>query len=260
MQFVYFHGQPGSPDELQLAGPKAFAGAALYAPDRARDRPDLAIGPYLDHLTQAVLACYPDGSIRLIGFSMGAFIAAEVALRLIELAPDRTVSLDLVSPAAPLGLGDFLPHMAGGSVFALARDKPRLFALATSVQGWLARTAPGFLFAQVFARPAGADADLVRTPAFRSMILEVLKHATARGARGYRREMLAYVAQDPARLRGLTWPVRLWQGEADNWTPPAMAEALAAILPEVRAFRRYASLSHYSTLKAALPEIIAGGG
>ena len=195
MQFVYFHGQPGSPEELQLAGPGAWAGAALYAPDRARDRPDLAMGPYLDHLTQAVLGCYPTGSIRLIGFSMGAFIAIEVALRLMKCAPDQAVSLDLVSAAAPLGCGDFRPHMAGGAVFALARDRPRLFALTTAVQGWLAKAAPDFLFAQVFARPAGGDADLVRDPAFRAMVKAILRHATARGARGFRREMLAYVAR-----------------------------------------------------------------
>ena len=37
-----------------------------------------------------------------------------------------------------------------------------------------------------------------------------------------------------------------------------MADALAAALPDVWAVRRLPGLSHYSTLRAALPAIIAG--
>lgn len=253
-QFVYFHGQPGSPEELSLVAEGSLP-PDLFAPDRATDRPDLPLGAYLDHLTATVLARYPEGPVRLVGFSLGAFVALEVALRIV----DREVRLDLVSPAAPLGLGDFLPDMAGGAVFGLAARGPGLFGLLTGAQGGLARVAPGLLFSQIFAGAAGADAGLAREPAFRATVKRILAHALAGGAKGYRREVLGYVAWTPGRLAGLTHPVTLWQGEADSWTPPAMARALAAALPGAPGLRAFPGLSHYSTLQAALAEIFAGG-
>jgi pimeloyl-ACP methyl ester carboxylesterase len=248
-QFVYLHGQPGSPDELGLV--PAARPADLLAPDRAADRPDLPFGPYLDHLTATVLARYPTGPVRLVGFSLGAVVALEVASRIV----DRDVRLDLVSPAAPLALGDFLPDMAGGAVFGLAARSPALFALLTRLQGGLARVAPGLLFGQVFAGAAGADADLARDPAFQATIRRILRNGLAAGAEGYQREVLGYVAWRPERLSDLTHPVTLWQGEADTWTPPTMARALAQALPGAPTLRTFPGLSHYSTLQAALPEI-----
>lgn len=257
VQCVYFHGQPGSPDELHLVRPGDWASSEnLFAPDRATDRPELALGPYLDHLTTTIVQKFPIGPIRLIGFSLGGPVAIEVALRLIEKAGDRDLKLDLISAAAPLGCGDFLPDMAGGVVFSMARDRPRLFALLTRVQGWLARLAPRTLFAQIFDTAAGADADLAHNPAFQTTLKGVLAHSLGRGARGYRREILGFVALTPARLAGLKTPVTLWQGQADNWTPPAMAKALSRALPNIRAVRTFTGLSHYSTLQAALPEIL----
>lgn len=253
-QYVYFHGEPGSPDELGLI-PAGSLPAGLFAPDRAADRPDLPLGPYLDHLAAAVVARFPSGPIRLVGFSLGAFVAIEVALRM----ADRPVRLDLVSPAAPLRLGDFLPDMAGGAVFGLAAARPGLFGMLTSMQGGLARVAPGLLFRQIFAGAAGADADLARDPAFQATIGRILRNSLAHGARGYRREVLGYVAWSPERLAGLNHRVTLWQGEADTWTPPAMAGALARAVPGAPTVRTLPGLSHYSTLQAALPEIFAGG-
>lgn len=253
-QCVYFHGQPGSPDELTLVA-AADRPAALFAPDRAVDQPDLPLSASLDHLTATILARFPAGPIRLVGFSLGVFVAIEVGLRI----RDRDVRLDLVSPAGPLSLGDFLPSMAGGSVFALAARRPGLFALLTRLQGWLALRAPGALFGQIFATAAGADADLARDPAFRTTVKGILASSLSGGARAYRRDVSGYVAWTPDRLSGLTHPVTLWQGDADNWTPPAMARALAAALPGAPTLRSFPGLSHYSTLQAALPEIFAGG-
>ena len=79
-----------------------------------------------------------------------------------------------------------------------------------------------------------------------------MEERLAKGAKGYRRDMLGYVGWQPGRLSGLTHPVTLWQGEADTWTPPAMAQALAASLPNLRGVRTFPDLSHYSTLQAAL--------
>ena len=255
-QFVYFHGQPGAPAELGLVWPDGGPGVArLFVPDRARDRPDLAIGPYLDRLAATIAQRFSQGPIGLVGFSLGGFVATEVALRLEQPGIARDISLDLISTAAPLGHGDFLPDMAGGAVFALARRAPRLFAALTLIQGVLARRAPGLLFGQIFAAAAGADADLARTPGFQAALQAILAHSLADGAEGYRREILGYVAQGPERLATLRAPITLWHGDCDNWAPPAMARAVVAQAPATRRLRAFPGLSHYSTLQAALGEI-----
>jgi hypothetical protein len=48
--------------------------------------------------------------------------------------------------------------------------------------------------------------------------------------------------------------IRLWQGLADNWTPPGMTQQLAQALPHATV-TTFEDLSHYSTLRAALPGI-----
>ena len=47
-------------------------------------------------------------------------------------------------------------------------------------------------------------------------------------------------------------PVTIWQGSEDDWTPPAMAEALAALLPTTPAVHILPGCSHFSTLRAYL--------
>ena len=252
---VYFHGQPGASGELEAVWPGDGRPRRLWAPDRNDLWPDLPLGEALDHLAAEISRRFPQGPIRLVGFSLGGFIAIETALRL-EAAGRPDLSLDLVSAAAPLDCGEFLPSMAGRAVFTLARDRLRLFALLTRAQGWVAGRAPGFLFRQIFADAAGADADLARDPAFQAALVSILVHGLTGDSRGYRREVLGYVAWPGARLAALRAPVTLWQGEADTWTPPAMADALAKALPHVVALRRFAGLSHYSTLGRALPEIL----
>ena len=256
---VYFHGQPGSPAELDLvfADRREHQGR-VHAPDRATDRPDLSLAAYLAHLAASVLQRLPEGQVRLVGFSLGSYVAVEVGLRLEALGRGRDLSLDLVSAAAPLGCGDFLPDMAGGRVFSLARSQPRLFSALTSVQAGLSKIAPGLLYAQIFSGAAGADAQLARDAAFQTTVRGMIAHSLARGARAYRREILGYVAQPAERLAGLRAPVTLWQGDADTWTPPAMAQAIVAARPGDTILRRFPGLSHYSTLQVALPQILAG--
>ena len=252
--FVYFHGQPGSPRELDLAAQRPDP-ANLFAPDRGVDHTALGFDTYMDHLTDEILAKFPSGPLRMVGFSMGAFIAMDVSSRLSARALGRDVGLDLISPPAPLDTGHYLPHMAGGAVFNLAANAPWAFNIMTRLQGRLAVSAPHLLFVLLFSSAAGADRDLASDQAFKARLQDLLAGSLQNGARGYRREILAYVRAGADQLARVTAPVTLWQGSADNWTPPAMAEALAAHLPNLHAFRRFPGLSHYSTLTAALLEI-----
>ncbi len=251
-RIVYFHGQPGGPAELALAGGADVAArASVEAGDRARQDPALGFAGRIAAQAQSLSGS--PAPLRLIGFSLGAFVAMEVAMRLAEQAPSLPVSLELISPAAPLTLGAFLPHMAGRDVFRLARDAPAGFVAVTRFQGVAAVVAPALLVGRLFAGATGAEAALTSDPAFRCGAARMFRGALAGGARIYRQDILAYVSQDAARLSRLERPVRIWQGLDDTWTPPPMADALARALPNVTGVERLAGRSHYSTLQLALP-------
>ena len=239
---AYFHGLPGGPGEWSFFAPQGLH-ASAWLPDRNR-------GGEVDG---EFLARFPAGGAHLVGFSLGA----PIALRLAARYPDRVERITLVSPGAPLQLGDFLSQMAGGPLFRMAAQSPRLFAAVAGAERLLARAAPAFLADRLFASAAGEDAALARDPAFRSAMAGVLRQGLGASTRGFVDEVAAYVADWRAVLCEVRAPVTIWQGNADNWTPPAMARALAAALPGEVDLREIEGTSHYSTLARALAELAA---
>lgn len=236
---VYVHGLPGSPDELPLI---CGAPSRLFAP-HLRDGP-------LDLQIRAQFGTQP---VTLIGFSLGAFRA----LRFAADHPERVAHLHLIAPAAPLELGDFLGQMAGGPIFRLARDHPKLFRLVTRLQAFAARIAPEIFAAQIFATAQGDDIALKAKADFLRYWGHIARQCLADGAHAYRDEITAYVAPWANLLSRVQAPTNIWYGGADNWTPPAMAEALIQKLPIAPQVRRIENASHYSTLAAALTQITA---
>jgi len=234
---VYLHGLPGGPDELKLASETAEAFT-----------PDLRDGL----VAEQIRAKFGDTPVILLGFSLGAF----GAMRFAADQPTRVAHLHLIAPAAPLELGDFLKDMAGGPIFRMARDHPWLFLLVTRVQALVARIAPDFFARQVFALSQGKDAPLAADPGFRRHWSTIAQKCLSGGAAAYRAEITAYVAPWSDLLARISVPTTIWYGTADNWVPPAMAEALAQALPNVACVRQIMDGSHYSTLAAALPHII----
>lgn len=236
---VYVHGLPGSPDELPLL---CGAPSRLFAPN-LRDGP-------LDLQIRAQFGTQP---VTLIGFSLGAFRA----LRFAADHPERVAHLHLIAPAAPLELGDFLSQMAGGPIFRLARDNPKLFRLVTRLQAFASRIAPEIFAAQIFATAQGDDIPLKAKADFLQDWGHIARHCLADGANAYRDEITAYVTPWSDLLGRVQTPTSIWYGGADNWTPPAMAEALIKKLPIAPQVRRIENASHYSTLAAALAQITA---
>lgn len=238
-RFGYLHGMPGGPGEWALNAPHALT-ARAWVPDCNAAEANPA----------ALAAQCPDGT-TLIGFSLGAFTALEVA----RLAPAKVAALHLVSPAGPLQLGQFLESMAGGPLFRMARDRPGLFRAVAALERQVARIAPGFLLGRLMATAQGEDAALARDPEFRQAMAAVLAQGLGRTTAGFARTVEAYVKDWRPSLAAICAPVTIWQGDRDNWTPPAMAEALAAALPGSAELISMTGASHYSTLRRALHRI-----
>lgn len=234
---LYFHGLPGSAAELSGLGPELAARAAhFHVVTRGGDFARLAEG---------VAARFPDGPLKLVGFSLGA----QAALRVAPLLGERVAAIDLVSPAAPLQLGEFLSGMAGAPVFRAALAGAVPFAALTFVQAQVARLAPARMAAALMAKAQGQDRALAADPRFVAALAQSLRHSLIDNRPAYCAEIRAYVSDWRADLSRVRQPVSIWQGSADDWTPPAMAEALAAALPGGAAVTMLEGLSHFSTLR-----------
>lgn len=252
---VYLHGSPGAPEECaRFDGAACDAGVQLLCLDRG----GLATGGEgrFRRLAEEIVASSSAPHVHLIGFSLGAFAALQVAPHL----GARVASLDLVSAAAPLELGDFLDGMAGKPVFSIARRSPWGLSVLSAFQGWLARHARKRLFEMLFATAAGADRDLAADPAFRAEIGGVLDASLNAGRAGYLHDVLAYVRPWAGGLAAVEAPTRVWHGLQDNWAPVAMAQALDRALPGPVRIEIADGLSHYSCLHAAMPRILAQVG
>ncbi len=243
---IYFHGLPGSPDELGLAGrpvPKNWSAIC-----RSDDHPDHSAEAYFDHLAQRVRDLAGQSSLRLVGFSLGAFAALQVASRV----TDIPVSIHLISAAAPLQTGDFLPEMAGRAMFTLAQRSPWLFASLSGAQSVLTRVSAKTTLSALFASAQGQDLPLRGDPQFRMQMAEIIRQGLGAGLHNYMREIAAYVQDWSNLIPDIRHEVTLWHGEEDNWSPPGMAITLGKLLPMVVAVNMLPGQSHYSALLAYL--------
>lgn len=245
MRTVYFHGLPGSAAELAGFEPELAA--------RATGFHVAARGGDFARMAEAIAARFPQKPLRFVGFSLGA----HAALRIAPLLGEQVERIDLVSPAAPLQLGDFLSGMAGAPVFRAAQAGRLPFAALSFVQAQAARIAPHKMAAALMAKARGEDRTLAADPRFIASLAQSLRHSLIDTRDAYTAEIRAYVSDWRADLAKVHQPVSVWQGSADDWTPPAMAEALAAALPVRPQVTMIAGLSHFSTLRHYLAHLPA---
>lgn len=244
---VYFHGLPGGPGELEAVGAAAdWSGLPHISPNRRVIGEGSNLSKHFDALASKLKSAGGNSPVTFVGFSLGAYVALEVAKRM-----GPSVSrINLVSAAAPLSKGNFLPDMAGQMVFRAAQYSPVLLAALTRAQSFALHISPDRLFDALFASAQGMDRELAGQPYFRASIIDVLNECFNEGAKGYRLELRGYTQDWSQILPQINQPVELWHGNLDNWAPPSMADALADALPNARMIHRLEGHSHYSTLQA----------
>jgi pimeloyl-ACP methyl ester carboxylesterase len=241
---IYLHGGPGSPDELNL-----FDGVGLdvdYAPDRFVLFVGCKSAEAFDRLANDIDCHFPRRPLHLVGFSMGGYVALELAYRLEK----RVARIDLIAPAAPLEGGDFLNKMAGRALFSIAQRHPVWLGIATIAQRVLAQFLPSVVYKMLYANAVGLDRALAKDPKFKAQVIAMLRQCYGKGAAGLEREITSYVRPWAGILPSIIAPVTLWQGSVDNWVLPEMADFLAQSMPNVQ-LRKIPGASHYTTLRYA---------
>ena len=231
---IYVHGLPGSPEEVRLVFPADREPVATLAPWQVENV-----------LERRAADDVPPA--RIMAFSLGAHAAIKGAARY----PGAVRELFLVSPAAPLQLGNFLPAMAGAPVFRAARLGRAPLAALTIAQSLALQLAPDRLIDGMFARAAPAERALLAEPAFRRAIATGLRFSLVTERANYLGAVLRYVADWTTMLSRIQCPVTIVHGDADAWAPPAMAEALAAHLSVDTMMKMLPAEGHYGALRHA---------
>lgn len=234
-KFIYCHGLPGSGAEIAHLIPKGRPTPRIIGPQASADFADQDAAP-----------------VHIIGFSLGAMCALKLAAQY----PERTARLSLIAPAAPLELGDFLPHMAGAPVFKMAQRGALPFRLFTRLQSIGAAIMPVQILKTMFVGSPQSDLDLLTDPQFMEALKQGLRASFGRGRAAYCAAVLDYVQPWAACLAQITCPVEIYHGTADNWAPPEMASALAEAISGPAEIHRLPELGHYAALQKALPDIL----
>lgn len=243
MEAVFFcHGMPGSKADATLLH-KANPNVDIVALDLLANTPedvDLAFSSAL--LSKAIAT--DNGGVVLAGFSIGAMAAIKIAAT----RPDIVSRLILISPAAPLSMGDFLPYMAGKPVFKLAMSHPKLLRLLTVFQGLMTRWSPERTAGALFRNCGAAERVLFEDPAFQDSLNQAFVESFLRRPAAYLAYINAYVTDWGETIDLVQCPVELWHGTNDTWSPPEMSYALAKRFGEKATLRMVEQAEHYSTM------------
>jgi pimeloyl-ACP methyl ester carboxylesterase len=240
---LYFHGLPGHPDELTALEPSIKIAAHTRMECRGEPLNFDGMATHISKETQGQ-------PLHLIGFSMGAMTALRLAARL----PEQTVKVDLISPAAPLNIGDFLSKMAGKPIFQAAAKSQGALDRLVALQKFALRVAPNAFLSMLFNGVCEDEHALLKEPPVRKAIISGLKYSILDNTARYKSELRHYTAAWSTELEQVVAPVQIWQGSEDTWVPPEMAEALASSLPEGK-INLLNGLGHYGALIAFITKI-----
>lgn len=231
---LYFHGYPGSRLEGLLGARTARRlGLRLLAPDR----PGFGESTFLPGRTISAWAAdmaelagqFELERFAIVGVSGGAPYALACAARI----PERVSRAGLVGALGPLVRKQPTHDMVtlNRLALALAARSPFLARLTVQLVARWVRRHPERYLAHMMATAPPADRRVLADPGYRATVTESTVEALRQGGRGAAWELTLLARPWDFRLQEVLVPVRIWQGLADNIVPAAMAQHLAAVLP-----------------------------
>jgi pimeloyl-ACP methyl ester carboxylesterase len=234
----YFHGHPGSRLEGRFAhSAAATAGFAVIA----LDRPGLGLSDALPGRTLTDWPADVAEAADQLGFSRfsvaGASGGGPYALACAWRLPSRVSRVAVVSGVGPYQVRGITHGMRwqnrigfqfGSRWPALADVLMR--SMRRSVTDRPERTVDALARAM-----SSADAEIVRRPEVRDILIADLTEAFRQGSDGATHDMVLLGRPWGFSLREIEPEVSLWQGEADTLVPPAMGRYLAAQIPRCHA-------------------------
>jgi len=235
---LYFHGHPGSRLEARFGHEAAAAaGFRVIALDRpgcglSDFQPGRAITDWPADVAAAADALGID-RFSVAGASGGGPYALACAWQL----PARVIQAAVISGAGPYQVRGNTAgvHWQSRVFFPLAARWP---ALARALMGLMRRNVLGHpeRTIEAIARAMSpADAEIVRRPEVRPLLIADITEAFRQGADGAAHDMVLLGRPWGFSLREIKQEVYLWQGEADTLVSPAMARYQAAQLPHCHA-------------------------
>lgn len=239
---IFCHGMPGSTADVDLL--RRTNPDAKIIPLRLLEVDPAQIDTGLRSSLDTLLEQSGGERVHLVGFSIGAM----AAIKLAALRPDKVSRLTLISPAAPLSLGEFLPNMAGKPIFNLALKSPALLKIVTGLQGWITRISPNLLINMLFSKCGTIEKDLLKDPFFRGVLTQGLSDSLVKKPSSYLSYVCAYVSDWSGILQDVKSPVVLWHGTKDTWSPLEMSEKLENAFGNAATLNVVEDAEHYSTL------------
>lgn len=235
---LYFHGHPGSRLEARLAHEAAVAaGFRVIALDRpgcglSDFQPGRSITDWPADVAQAADMLGID-RFGVAGASGGGPYALACAWRL----PGRVDRVAVISGAGPFQVPGNTAgmHWQNRIGFRLCARWP---ALARTLMRSMHRnfsTRPERSIEALARAMSPADAEIVRRPEIRPLLIADITEAFRHGSNGAAHDMVLLGRPWGFSLREIEQEVYLWQGEADTLVPPAMGRYQAEQLPHCHA-------------------------
>jgi len=233
--FIYCHGLPGSSEELNFLSRNHIERVRVFGPQHQGEIEDFINS----NLNQ---------KLHVIGFSLGTMAAINISVKY-----EHVINMtSLISPAAPLELGNFLPGMAGRFVFQLASRSALQFRVLTALQKAGACFSSELAISTMFKGSPESETALLHDPNFKKALVAELKESYGKNNTAYRREIHEYVQPWAHNLAKIKCPVMIYHGAADNWAPIEMAYALQDEITSNVEVVEYRGLGHFSTLRSCL--------
>jgi pimeloyl-ACP methyl ester carboxylesterase len=230
----YFHGHPGSRLEARFADAAAAeAGFRVIALDRpgygqSDFQPGRALKDWPADVAEAA------DQLGLSRFSVaGGSGGGPYALACAWGMPGRVIRAAVISGVGPYGVPGITSGMRWQNRvgFRLGSRFPALAsAIARSMHRGITQNPERTIDALARAM-SPADAEIIRRPDVRDLLIADITEAFRRGSRGAAWDIVLLGRPWGFSLREITCEVHLWQGEADTLVPPAMGRYQASEIP-----------------------------